>query len=70
MSDTKILQTLIDGQVKLQKQIEDGFKQVNTRLDIIGSDVAHLQDDAPTVDEFDQLVERVYKVEKKVATFQ
>lgn len=47
MRDTKLLQTLIDGQVKLQEQVKEGFRQVNERLDKIGSDVAQLQDDLP-----------------------
>jgi len=47
MSDTKLLQTLIDGQVKLHEQVKEGFKHVNERLDKIGSDVAQLQDDLP-----------------------
>jgi hypothetical protein len=69
MSNTKMLQTLIDGQVKIKKQMENGFKQLNARLDTIGTDVAQLQDDAPTIEEFDKLSGRVEKVEKKLASF-
>ena len=68
MRDTKILQMLIDGQANLQKQIEVGFKKVNARLDTIRADVAQLQDDAPTIEEFDDLVNRVEKVENKTAS--
>jgi len=50
------------------KKMEKGFKEVNKRLDLIGSDVAHLQDDTPTVEEHDGLEKRVGKLEKHIAS--
>lgn len=79
MSNTKMLQTLIDGQVSirndskkglksLEKKMGKGFKDVNQRLDKIGSSVAHLEDDTPTIKEFDNLDKRVGKLEKQTAS--
>ncbi len=78
MSDTKILQAILDGQVamkrelngkidKLQTEVTDGFKKVNERLDSIGESVAYLEDDAPTREEYGKLEKRVTKIEKKLA---
>ncbi len=71
MSDTKILQSIIDGQVLIRKEIKDvkkkmvsGFKAVNKRMDMIGKSVAYLEDDAPTNEEFDELEERVIVLEQ------
>ena len=41
--------------------MDKGFGGVNKRLDTIGKDVAHLQDDTPTIEEFDDLKKRVDK---------
>ncbi|QQS38526.1 hypothetical protein IPM62_04035 [Candidatus Woesebacteria bacterium] len=77
MSDTKILQAILDGQVQIRKDIKYVEEKLSKKIDKNGSrinklglQIAELEDGAPTVDEFDQLVERVDKVEKKVATFQ
>lgn len=72
-SQTKMLQILIDGQKSIRNDIEglkkhtdQGFKNVNDRLDKIGRSVASLEDDTPTNDEFDKQEKRVNKVEKKL----
>ena len=59
MTDTKMLQILIDGQVEIKKEMKGGFKKVceeikktNKRLDTIGKTVAYLEDDAPTDEGF------------------
>jgi len=70
MNSTKMLQTLIDGQAVLRKEMvvgqnslrnemREGFKSVNKRLDMIGKSVAFLEDDTPTRDEHDKLEKRV-----------
>ncbi|MBN1168408.1 hypothetical protein JXA63_00805 [Candidatus Woesebacteria bacterium] len=51
---------------KLDKKIDKGFKEVNNRLDKQGKSLAYLEDDAPTVEEFDKLEERVTEIEDKV----
>lgn len=63
-----MLQKVLDGQraIKdqvsdLEKKMEEGFEEVNKRLDAIGADVAHLQDDTPTIEEFNDLKKRVDK---------
>ena len=71
MSDTKVLQAILDGQVSIRKDIKRVEKnlgkkiEVNTkRLDTIGSQVAYLEDDAPTREEHDELEERVTVLEQ------
>lgn len=75
MRDTKILQSLVDGQAsiredvkRVEKKMNEGFEGVNQRLDKIGLSVASLEDDTPTVEEFDNLDKRVKKLEKQVAS--
>lgn len=74
MTDTKMLQILISGQEVIRKDLKDGFSEVkkgldenNKRLDKIGLRLAKLEDDTPTIDEFENLEKRVKKVEKVVA---
>ena len=57
VSDSKILQAILDGQTsirgdikRMEKKVDDGFEKVNGRLDKIGLNVARLEDDTPTVD--------------------
>lgn len=75
MADTKILQTILDKVSNLDQKVDKGFKEVNDRLDgtnnridKLGLQLAALEDDAPTVDEFDQLKNRVEKLEKRAPT--
>ena len=53
---------------ELKKETKEGLKKVNYRLDLIGKQVAYLDDDAPTGEEHEELKERVTKLEHKVAT--
>lgn len=71
--DTKMLQAILDGQKaladkidKVDKKVDVGFKNVNERLDKQGSQLAYLEDDAPTSDEFKKLKKRVVKLESVV----
>ena len=50
----------------LQSEMKQEFKKLTERVDKIGLQVAHLEDDAPTVDEFDDLVKRVKKLESQI----
>ena len=51
-----------------RKETELCFKQVNKRIDKLGSDLAYLEDDAPTREEHDQLDKRVTKLEHQFAS--
>ena len=75
MSDTKLIQAVLDKVTKLDDKVDKGFKEVKKeihinrkRVDKLGFDLAELSDDAPTVEEFDNLEKRVEKVEKQVAS--
>jgi hypothetical protein len=68
---TKIggLDKKIDGvEARLTTKIDKLDEKLTKRIDKIGISVAKLQDDAPTVEEFDRLEARVKKVEVKVAS--
>ena len=43
-------------------------KRLTKRIDTIGLQVARLEDDTPTIKEFDKLEVRVTEIEQKVAT--
>lgn len=49
--------------VNLKNETKDGFKKVNERIDKIGLQLANLEDDAPTREEFENLTIKVKKVE-------
>ena len=72
----KMFRTIVNGQSamkqellskidSLDKKVEKGFTGVNKRLDTIGKSVAYLEDDAPTIGEFDKLEKRVSKLENR-----
>lgn len=48
---------------KLDKRIDDLDKKLTKRIDKIGKQLAYLEDDTPTREEFDELEERVDKLE-------
>lgn len=60
--DRKI-DTKIDG---LGKEMKEEFKKLTARVNKIGSQAARLEDDAPTIEEFDNLEKRVAKLEDQV----
>ena len=74
MSDTKnMLQIILDGQnairtdiKRVEEQLSQTEKRLTGRIDKLGADLADLQDDAPTVKEFDELENRVEKLENQV----
>ena len=72
----KMFRTIVNGQSSmkqellskidsLDKKVEKGFTGVNKRLGTIGKYVAYLEDDAPTIGEFDKLEKRVSKLENR-----
>jgi len=70
MSDNKILQALLDGQTSIRediKEVKEEVKKNSERIDKLGLQIANLEDDAPTIEEFDGLEKRVNKLEKEVA---
>jgi ubiquinone biosynthesis protein UbiJ len=58
------LSSRIDG---LETKMDDGFKKLTRRVDMIGLQVAKLEDDTPTREEHDELEKKVEKLEQKVA---
>jgi len=74
MTNTKLLQTIVDKVSSVDRKVDSldnkmdkRFTEVNQRLDTIGTSVAHLEDDAPTIEEFDKLGKRVTKLDHQVA---
>ena len=82
MSDTKMLHAIINGQRALEemlmgeigkvrsdvKRVEVKVDKNGKRIDKVGLQIAYLEDDAPTREEFDDLEKRVKKVEKSIAS--
>lgn len=78
--DTKLLQAIINGQKALEERLsekidrvdkkvdENGRKldKVNKRLDMQGTQLAYLEDDAPTIKEFNRLKKKVANLEAVV----
>jgi len=69
ISSTKMLKILIDGQKSIRNditEVKEEVKKNGTRIDKLGLQIARLEDDAPTIEEFDKLEKRVTKVERKL----
>ncbi len=81
MSDTKMLQAILDGQTGLKKDIAGVRKDIKevkeevkktevrltVRIDKLGLQIARLEDDAPTNEEFNALEKRVTKLENQAS---
>ena len=52
---------------KLDGKVDKGFKDVNHRIDLLGEQLAELDDDAPTGDEFKVLEKKVENLEQQFA---
>lgn len=74
-NDTKMLQVILDKVSSLDRKVDKGFAEVNrridntkdglaARIDKIGLQLARLEDDAPTIEEFDNLEKKVLKIQK------
>ena len=56
----------IESELKrLGKKIEDSEKNLTRRIDALGKQLAYVEDDTPTRDEFDDLEKRVDKIERR-----
>lgn len=53
---------------KVREDLVGVEKRLTLRIDKIGLQEAELEDDTPTIEEFDNLEKRVTKVEQKVAS--
>ncbi len=80
MTDNKMLQAILDKIVNLEKNIRediarldkkvDGIEErLTNRIDMLGKQLAILDDDAPSGKEFKALEKRVTKLESKSASF-
>ena len=59
----------LDGRIDgLEGRIDQVEKNLTERLDKIGRQLAYLEDDAPTREEFDSLGKRVDKIEQKATS--
>lgn len=61
----RIEKDLKEVKAYLSKKIEENEKNVTSRIDTLGRQLAYLEDDAPTREEFDILNTRVDKIEHK-----
>ncbi len=52
----------------LRKETKEGFERLTMRVDKIGLQVARLEDDASTREEYDNLEKRVGILEQKIAS--
>ena len=70
-----MLESILDGQTLIRKDIK-GVKEeakktelrLTERIDKLGLQLANLEDDSPTIEEFDGLEKRVSKLEKHAAS--
>lgn len=51
---------------KLDKKIDSVEKRLTDRIDTIGKQLAYLEDDTPTREEFDNLAKKVDQIDQKV----
>lgn len=52
----------------LENKLDKVEKNLTNRIDRLGKQLAYLEDDAPTREEYDNLVGRVDKIEQKVTS--
>jgi len=70
-----MLQMVLDKVTLIDKKVDGGFKEVSKRFDEtdkrinkLGIQLAELEDDAPTMEEHEDLERRVKKVEHQIAS--
>jgi peptidoglycan hydrolase CwlO-like protein len=51
----------------LSKKVDQAEKRLTVRIDKLGLQLARLEDDAPTINEFEDLEKRVEGIEKKTS---
>ena len=73
MSDTKVLQAILDGQNQILKDIKETRENLSSKIDVnnerinkLGLQIANLEDDVTTIAEFDTLEKRVSNLEDQV----
>ena len=73
MANNKLLQSVLDKVSLIDRKLDQGFKDVNKRfdetdkrIDKIGLQVANLEDDTPTIEEYSTLGKRVSKLEHQI----
>ena len=73
-SDTKMLQAILEKVSSVEKKVDCGFENVsisfnktNKRIDKLGIQLAKLEDDSPTIEEFEKLEMKVVKIQKHLA---
>ena len=73
MSDTKVLQAILDWQNQILKDIKETRENLSSKIDVnnerinkLGLQIANLEDDVPTIAEFDTLEKRVSNLEDQV----
>lgn len=67
-AQSSLRQELTSKMDSLEKKVDKGFEEVNSRLDMQGGQLNELDDDAPTGEEFRALEKRVSNVERKVTS--
>lgn len=72
--DTKVLQSLLDGQTLIRRdvgEVKEELKKTEGRLTgrigKLGLQLARLEDDAPTVEEFEDLEKKVVRIQHHLA---
>lgn len=64
--DVKLSGRIDQVENNLTDRIDKVEKKLTERIDKIGKQLAYLEEDAPTRDEFDTLEKRVNKIEQKI----
>lgn len=59
----KVYKRIDQGENSLSNKIDQFDKKLTTRIDKLGQSIAYLEDDTPTSQEFEELDERVVKLE-------
>ena len=66
----KLDKKLSSNMDSFREETKKGVEKLTERVDKIGLQVASLEDDAPTRDEYDNLEKRVGKLEQKIVSAQ
>lgn len=61
----KIMKELKDVKEGLSKKIDDSEARLSKRVDALGRQIAYLEDDTPTNEDFNNLKKRVDKIERR-----
>ena len=75
MSDFNVLQAILDKVTQIgedlsafRSEVYARFDRVDERVDKLGMQIANLEDDAPTTEEFSTLEKKVEKLQKRIAS--